>query len=153
MSLQSAVPVPAASSLSAGAITPSAAARLFGKPVEQLAVGAAGQTVTAVWSYDWHMSRSPARNVIAVLPGSDPARAAEYVLLSAHNDHNGINAAVVDHDSLRAVTIVTRRKETNTPACHPTAAQHHAIDSLIAGAPSIRPPRRDSIMNGASDDG
>jgi hypothetical protein len=153
MSLQSAVPAPAAGSLSAGAISPSAAARLFGKPVEQLAVGAAGQTVTAVWSYDWRMSKTPARNVIAVLPGSDPTRAAEYVLISAHNDHNGINAAAVDHDSLRAVNIVTRPQGSNDPACRPTVAQQHAIDSLIARARRIRPPRRDSIMNGADDDG
>src|SRR4029077_10794595 len=35
----------------------------------------------------------------------------------------------------------------------PTAAEQHRIDSLIAYARSIRPPRRDSIMNGADDDG
>ena len=38
------------------------------------------QPVTAHWSYDWRMSQTPARNVIAILPGSDPARAGEYVL-------------------------------------------------------------------------
>jgi Peptidase family M28 len=150
MSMQT---IPAPGSLSAGAITPSAAERLFGKPVGQLAVGAAGQPVSAAWSYDWHMSKTPARNVIAIRPGSDPARAAEYVLVSAHNDHNGINAVAVDHDSLRAVNIVTRPQGTNDPVCRPTDAQQHAIDSLIARARSIRPPRRDSIMNGADDDG
>jgi len=150
MSMQA---IPAPGSLSAGAITPSAAERLFGKPVGQLAVGAAGQTVSAAWSYDWHMSKTPARNVIAIRPGSDPARAAEYVLVSAHNDHNGINAVAVDHDSLRAINIVTRPQGTNDPVCRPTDAQQHAIDSLIARARSIRPPRRDSIMNGADDDG
>ena len=153
MSMQAAVPVSPTGSLSAGAITPSAAARLFGTPVEQLAVGAAGQAVSAAWSYDWSISKTPARNVIAVMPGSDPSRAAEYVLISAHNDHNGINAAAVDHDSLRAVNIVTRPQGSNDPACHPTVAQQHTIDSLIARARSIRPPRRDSIMNGADDDG
>jgi Zn-dependent M28 family amino/carboxypeptidase len=59
----------------------------------------------------------------------------------------------VDHDSLRAVNIVTRPQGANDPACRPTDAQQHAIDSLIARARSIRPPRRDSIMNGADDDG
>ncbi|HEX7545815.1 MAG TPA: M28 family peptidase [Gemmatimonadaceae bacterium] len=153
MSMQSAVPAPAAGALGAGAITPSAAARLFGKPVEQLAVGAPGQTVSAVWSYSWHMSKTPARNVIAMMPGSDPSRAAEYVLISAHNDHNGINAAAIDHDSLRAVNIVTRPQGSNDPACRPTVAQQHAIDSVITRARSIRAPRRDSTMNGADDDG
>ena len=152
-SLQSATVSPAAGSLGAAAITSSAAERLFGKPVDQLAVGAAGQPVSAAWSYDWHMSKTPARNVIAIRPGSDPARAAEYVLVSAHNDHNGINAVAVDHDSLRAVNIVTRPQGSNDPVCRPTDAQQHAIDSLISRARSIRPPRRDSIMNGADDDG
>ncbi len=105
------------------------------------------------WNYAWHKSATPARNVIAILPGSDPSRAAEYVLVGAHNDHVGINSTVVDHDSLRAVNTVTRRQGANDPACRPTALQQHAIDSLIARARSIRPPRRDSIMNGADDDG
>jgi hypothetical protein len=151
--MQSAVPAPPAGALGAGAITAAAAERLFGKPVDQLAVGAPGQAVSAAWSYDWKMSKTPARNVIAVMPGSDPARAGEYVLVSAHNDHNGINATAVDHDSLRAVNVVTRPQGSNDPVCRPTDAQQHRIDSLIARARGIRPPRRDSIMNGADDDG
>jgi hypothetical protein len=99
------------------------------------------------------MSSWPARNVIAIMPGSDPAKAGEYVLISAHNDHVGINSTVFDHDSLRAVNIVTRRQGANDPACRPSPAQQHEIDSLIARARSIRPPRKDSIMNGADDDG
>ena len=59
----------------AAAITSAAAQQLFGKPLDQLAVGTTGKPVTAHWSYDWHMSATPARNVIAILPGSDPARA------------------------------------------------------------------------------
>lgn len=153
MSMQSAFPTPPAGALGAGAITPSAATRIFGKPVGELAVGAAGKAVSAAWNYDWHMSKTPARNVVAIMPGSDPARAAEYVLISAHNDHNGVNAVAVDHDSLRAVNMVTRRQGANDPVCRPTVAQQHTIDSLIARARSIRPPRRDSIMNGADDDG
>jgi hypothetical protein len=153
MSMQSAAPTSPAGLLGAAAISPSAAERLFGKPADQLTVGAVGQPVTASWSYEWHMSKTPARNVIAILPGSDPARAGEYVLISAHNDHNGVNAVAVDHDSLRAFNIVTRPQGANDPLCRPTASQQHTIDSLIARARSIRPPRRDSIMNGADDDG
>lgn len=153
MAMESALPAPAAGSLGAGAITPAAAERLFGAPVERLTIGATGQPVSAAWSYDWHMSRTPARNVVAIMPGSDPARSGEYVLISAHNDHNGVNAVAVDHDSLRAVNMVTRRQGANDPVCRPTIAQQHTIDSLIARARSIRPPRRDSIMNGADDDG
>jgi hypothetical protein len=129
------------------------AQRLFGKPVDQLMIGAVGQPVSAAWQYEWKMSKTPARNVIAIVPGSDPARAGEYVLISAHNDHNGVNPVAVDHDSLRAFNIVTRPQGNNDPLCRPTDEQQHRIDSLIARARRIRPPRRDSIMNGADDDG
>ncbi len=153
MAMQSTVPVPPAGALGSAAITSAAAERLFGKPLGQLTVGATGQSVSASWSYDWHMSKTPARNVIAIMPGTDPSRAAEYVLISAHNDHNGVNAVAVEHDSLRAVNIVTRPQGSNDPVCRPTEEQQHRIDALIARARSIRPPRRDSIMNGADDDG
>ncbi|MEZ4457549.1 MAG: M28 family peptidase [Gemmatimonadales bacterium] len=94
-----------------------------------------------------------ARNVIAVLPGSDPARAGEYVAVSAHNDHVGFNDNPIDHDSARASNWVTRRQGANDPICTPTAAQQHTIDSLLRRARSIRPARPDSIFNGADDDG
>jgi Peptidase family M28 len=137
----------------AASINRASAERIFGKPLAQLAVGTAGKAVSGQWDYAWRMSEWPGRNVIGIIPGSDPAKANEYILISAHNDHVGINSQVVDHDSLRAVNMVTRRQGANDPVCRPTAAQQHQIDSLIARARSIRPPRRDSIMNGADDDG
>jgi Zn-dependent M28 family amino/carboxypeptidase len=51
------------------------------------------------------------------------------------------------------VNTVTRRQGANDTSCRPTADQQRQIDSLIARARSIRPPRPDSIMNGADDDG
>jgi Zn-dependent M28 family amino/carboxypeptidase len=99
------------------------------------------------------MSATPARNVIAILPGSDPARATQYVLVGAHNDHVGTNAVAVDHDSLRAYNRVIRPQGANDPPRQPTADEKRRIDSLIAFARRIRPPKRDSIMNGADDDG
>ena len=127
--------------------------QLFGKPAGELSVGDAGVAVTATWRYSFSVSATPARNVIAILRGSDPTRASEYVLISAHNDHVGVRSEAVDHDSLRAVNMVTRPQGANDPVCRPTPEQQHEIDSLIAHARSIRPPRRDSIMNGADDDG
>jgi hypothetical protein len=135
-------------------ISGAAAMQIFGKPADQLTAGATGQTVSGSWNWEWHKSATPGRNVIGILPGSDPARAGEYVLLSAHNDHNGINATAVDHDSLRAYNRVMKPQGANDRVtCPPTATQQHLIDSMIAHARSIRPPRRDSIMNGAEDDG
>lgn len=153
MGMQATVPTLAAGAIPAATISEATAARLFGKPSGQLAIGSAGEAVSGSWSYEFHMSKTPARNVIAVLPGSDPTRAAEYVLVGAHNDHVGTNANNVDHDSLRAVNTITRPQGANDPACRPTVAQQAQIDSIIKRARSIRPIRRDSIMNGADDDG
>jgi hypothetical protein len=139
--------------VSAAVISRSAAMTIFGKPADQLTPGMSGLPVSESWSYDWHISKTPGRNVIAIMPGSDPARASEYVLVGAHNDHVGTNPTSVDHDSLRAVNMVTRKQGSNDPSCRPTADQQHQIDSLIARAHKIRPVRRDSIMNGADDDG
>ena len=136
-----------------GVIDSITAQQIFGKPASQLSVADAGAPVTASWRYTFHVSPTPARNVVAILPGSDAARASEYVLISAHNDHVGVRPVAVDHDSLRAVNMVTRPQGANDPACRPSAEQQHTIDSLIARARSIRAPRRDSIMNGADDDG
>jgi Zn-dependent M28 family amino/carboxypeptidase len=142
-----------ASTLFGATISDAVVERIFGRPAARLTVGTTGRTITANYTYEWRPSAYAARNVIAVLPGSDPARAAEYVLVGAHNDHVGTAAAGVDHDSLRAVNAVTRRQGANDPACAPTAAQQREIDALIAKARAIRPPRRDSIFNGADDDG
>ena len=151
MAMQQAAP--AAGSLPTAAISASAAERILGRPAAGLAVGTAGQSVSAHWAQDFKISDTPGRNVIAILPGSDPSRAGEYVLVGAHNDHVGVNQTAVDHDSLRAVNTVTRRQGANDPVCRPTDAQWTEINKLIAHARSVRPPRRDSIMNGADDDG
>ncbi|MBL0940448.1 MAG: M28 family peptidase [Gemmatimonadaceae bacterium] len=137
----------------AATISRAIAEQLFGKPIAQVTVGTTGQNISASWQHGWRMSSTPARNVIAMLPGSDPTLKSEYVLVGAHNDHVGVNPVVVDHDSVRAYNMVVRRQGANDPVCVPTAAQQARIDSLIAIARSVRAPRRDSIMNGADDDG
>lgn len=146
-------PMPVTNGVAAATISNAVAAQIFTGSLDQLVVGAAGAPVSGSWTYAWKPSAAPARNVVGILPGSDPARAGEYVLLGAHNDHLGMNAIAVDHDSLRAVNAVTRRQGANDAACMPTAEQQKKIDSLIAVARKVRPPRRDSIMNGADDDG
>jgi len=95
----------------------------------------------------------PSRNVIAVLRGSDPALRGTYVLVGAHNDHEGVvEGGPFDHDALRAYNRVMRPQGANDRPGPPTAEQQAQIDSLIAYARSIRPPRADSVMNGADDD-
>jgi hypothetical protein len=93
------------------------------------------------------------RNVIAILPGADPALGGQYVLVGAHNDHEGVlEGDAVDHDALRAYNRVMRPQGANDRPEPPTPEQRARIDSLLAHARSIRPPRADSIMNGADDD-
>ncbi|MGE0160513.1 MAG: M20/M25/M40 family metallo-hydrolase [Gemmatimonadales bacterium] len=95
----------------------------------------------------------PSRNVIAVLRGSDPALRGQYVLAGAHNDHEGmVPDRPFDHDALRAFNRVMRPQGANDRPGQPTPEQQARIDSLIARARSIRPPRADSVMNGADDD-
>ena len=134
-------------------ITLAVAARIFGSSLDQLTVGAAGQPVSGAWSYQWRMAKYPSRNVIAILPGSDPVLRETYVLIGAHNDHNGMNAAAPDHDSLRAFNRVMRPQGANDAGGTPSTRQQYQIDSMIARARSIRPIRRDSVNNGADDDG
>ena len=146
-------PAPLADAVPGAAISSSVAEKIFGMPAVQLTVGAIGQPVSAAWSSDYTISPTPARNVIAILPGSDPARATQYVLVGAHNDHVGTAATAVDHDSLRAFNRIMRPQGANDRPGAPTAEQQRRIDSLIRYARSIRAPRRDSINNGADDDG
>jgi hypothetical protein len=134
-------------------ITAAAAAALFNQPLAQLAPGTRGGAISGRWAYLYQRPQYPARNVIAVLPGSDPTLSAEYVLVGAHNDHDGLLDSPVDHDSLRAFNRVMRPQGANDRPGPPTAAQQRQIDSLIAYARTVRPPRRDSVMNGADDDG
>ncbi len=97
----------------AAAISASLAEKIFGRPLSQLAPGATGAPVSASWTNQFTLSKYASRNVIAILPGSDPARAGEYVLLSAHNDHVGVLPRPVDHDSLRAFNRVMRPQGAN----------------------------------------
>jgi len=96
--------------------------------------------------------RYPARNVIAILPGADPELRGQYVLVGAHNDHEGLLDEAIDHDALRAYNRVMRPQGANDRPTQPSPEQQARIDSLVARARSIRPPRPDTVMNGADDD-
>jgi hypothetical protein len=146
-------PADPANGVGGAAISAAAASRIFGRALEQLTVGAAGQPVSGSWRYAWKKSSTPARNVIAVLPGSDPTRATQYVLVGAHSDHEPNRATSVDHDSVRAFNWVMAPQGANDRPGAPTVDQQRKIDSILRHARSVRPPRRDSIMNGADDDG
>ncbi len=122
-----------------------------------------GPLATAKWgsstgAYTGKISLSEAptsaRNVVAAVEGSDSALKREYVAIGAHNDHNGVTASAVDHDSLRAYNLeVERLKRGLADGTSPTPAQLAAIKVNVDSIRVIRRPRRDSIANGADDDG
>ena len=88
---------------------------------------------------------APARNVIAIFPGSDPALRGEYVSITAHNDHVGYTHRPVDHDSLRAFNTVIRPLGADSPTREPSADECARIRKILDSLRALRPPRPDSI--------
>lgn len=130
----------------------SAAARtILGIAPDSAAVGRVGQSLKGTPRFA--QTDRPANNVVAVLPGSDPVLKGEYVALGAHNDHVGFSHNPVDHDSLRAFNTARRRMEILNPAQPITPDRLATIKVNVDSLHRIRPARRDSIFNGADDDG
>ena len=133
-------------------VTRRATERLLGVALDSARVGATGRIVSG--SLAIVDSLVPARNVVAVLRGSDPALRHQYVAIGAHNDHVGFNRSPVDHDSLRAFNAAAWAMRGRYAGLPPLARERRA--SIVVDLDSLRrasPPRRDSISNGADDDG
>jgi len=125
---------------------------LLGAPAKSLARGkATGRTVTG--SLRFTDAAAPARNVVAILPGSEPALEGQYVAIGAHNDHIGFNHDPVDHDSLRAFNAVVRPGGEDDPPRAPSPEEMTRIRAILDSLRRIHPPRLDSVYNGADDDG
>ena len=133
-------------------ITRPLAEALLGGPLDGAKRGAVGKTLTA--NIRFIEQAKPARNVVAVLPGSDPKLKGEYVAIGAHSDHVGYAAAAVDHDSVRMYNAVVRTQglENRQPAA-PTAEDAALLHTLLDSLHKLHGVRRDSINNGADDDG
>lgn len=97
---------------------------------------------------------SPAFNVVAMIPGSDPVLKHQYVAVGAHNDHDGYNQAPVDHDSLHAYKRDAWTLAGAYAGLPPlTAEQGASVRVNLDSLRRLRPARKDSIFNGADDDG
>ena len=96
---------------------------------------------------------APARNVVAILPGTDPALRGQYVALGAHSDHIGVNKRAVDQDSLRAFNQALHRLGAADPFTDIDPAKRATIHVNVDSLHRIRPAVLDSINNGADDDG
>ncbi len=142
-------------------VTRAVAERMLGGRLDAVAPGAAGKAVSG--SVRFAEAPAPARNVVAVLPGSDPALRGQYVALGAHNDHVGYARRAVDHDSLKAANAQRRAAyiavDTAGSEALDLAGQARAAELARGAAVNVdslrrlRPARPDSINNGADDDG
>ena len=140
-------------------IPASAAQKFIGVPLENARPGTVGRTFRG--RIDYTVNNLPARNVVAIIPGSDPNLRNQYVAFGAHSDHEGVRRqGGLDHDSLRAFNkaaakiVLARTGELpDFPGTGITPDERATIrlnlDSIRAG----RPARLDSIFNGADDDG
>jgi len=134
-------------------VTQAIAEAMMGAPLTSLSGGAKGRSVAASISFVDRPVDAPARNVIAIVRGSDPALRNEYVAIGAHSDHLGMLAKPVDHDSLKAYNRIMRPEGAQTPASQPTPAQLASIRTVLDSLRRLRPARMDSVFNGADDDG
>jgi hypothetical protein len=124
---------------------------LLGAPLDSLRAGATGKTIHG--SVSFVDTPAPARNVVAILPGSDPKLRGEYVAIGAHNDHVGFDQTPADHDSIRAFNDAVRKLELAAPNHRVRADQVQQIHVNVDSLHRLHPARLDSIYNGADDDG
>jgi hypothetical protein len=125
-------------------------------------VGDSGTYFQSVPADQGNQSSYPMRNIVAVLPGSDPVLRHQYVVLGAHSDHLGTGNSAFDHDSLRVYNHFMRPQGGVNAALEsmkmgsikqPTDDDWRAINAELAKLRKLHPPRQDSIYNGADDDG
>jgi hypothetical protein len=126
---------------------------LLGGALAGMRPGTLGRTVSGTIRFVNTPAEHPARNVVAILRGSDPALRGQMVAVGAHNDHEGIFPETLDHDSLRAFNRLMRPEGANSTPGQPTAAQAARIRSSLDSLRRERKPRPDSVLNGADDDG
>jgi len=148
-------------------ITAAAASRLLGVPLASATRGMVGKTLTGSLRYNVQTTEvpfeHPARNVVALLPGSDPALRSEFVVIGAHNDHIGTTSGGMSdiqhpmaHDSIYVVDHLFRQGGADDPMPKLDAAQQKQVNDILAAVrrrSGGKSARIDSVFNGADDDG
>ena len=91
-----------------------------------------------------------ARNVVAIIPGSDPVLKHEYVAIGAHNDHIGLRPQPVDKDSIKAFNDARNRILLSRNMIAPTQAELETIrvnmDSIRKVHPKVRLDSRSATV-------
>ena len=141
-------------------VVPSSASQKFlGVPIENARPGTTGRTLHG--SIQYSEVEAPARNVVAIIPGSDPKLKNQYVALGAHNDHLGIRrSGPLYSDSVRAYNqaaqklyLAKNKDLPDFPGSGISPEERASIKINLDSLRAIRPERLDSIYNGADDDG
>jgi hypothetical protein len=133
-------------------ITTRVAESMFGASLASVPKGTTGKPVAI--DARFIDTPRPTRNVVAILPGTDPALRGEYVAIGAHNDHIGFRNTAVDHDSVKAFMQIVRPQGADNAPTQPTPEQAARVKAITDSLHALHGgPRRDSIFNGADDDG
>ena len=127
--------------------------KFFAKPLDSLTLGAVGAKAQLNSVITATPIQHPARNVIALLPGSDPKLKGQYVAVGAHNDHVGMSPKAFDHDSMRIMTHIVRPGGAEDNGKRASPEQQTEINAQLAEWRKTNPSRMDSTFNGADDDG
>jgi peptidase M28-like protein len=134
-------------------VSTGAAKELLGASLDSIRPGAGGKAVSSRMGFIDSPPQARARNVVAILRGSDALLNHEYVAIGAHNDHLGVARRSFDHDSMRAFNTVLRPEGAQSRDRAATPAELARARAIRDSLRRIRPPRLDSIYNGADDDG
>lgn len=132
-------------------VTNAMAEAMMGGSLASMAPGTAGRMIGGGMGFD--TTRVNARNVIAIVPGSDPALRGQYVAIGAHNDHVGMTAAHADHDSLKAFNMVALPQGADSTPREMTPARVAEYNRIVDSLRRVNNTRKvDSVYNGADDD-
>lgn len=140
-------------------VLPAAVTKFLGVPLDNARPGTLGRTLRGTVRYI--VVEAPARNVVAILRGSDAKLRGQYVAIGAHSDHLGRRrSGPLDHDSLKVFNEIAERiynartqQGTAFPGTGLTREERASIRVNVDSLRRIRPARADSIYNGADDDG
>ncbi|MBL0171272.1 MAG: M28 family peptidase [Gemmatimonadaceae bacterium] len=130
-----------------------AASMIFTKALNELVIGDAGAKVAMNAIVTMTDNEFPARNVVGILPGSDPVLKNQYVAVGAHSDHEGMSRTALAHDSMLVFNRIVRPGGAEDGGKKATPEQVTQINAELVELRKKTPARSDSVFNGADDDG